>query len=253
MVSDSHDVCVWCKRPFDSNIFARPAAEAPVRKAPPAYINYVKGGALVAATIVAILSLAHIKTAPDAAIVQNASGTVATNASGVSATKPSDSSSSTSNVHVGSTGSTSGAESSSVQASNPYNGQPAASGNSGGSGMPGQDAAKLGEVQLSFDTKGEQETAFGKVLIINESNAPITDFRLTLRVNGVDNPLVPFEGNMNYPVPLSSKRIPPHGRLAVAVMTPGHYVVGGNSAKSVLLEASLEGTSTVLNDESAVR
>jgi len=98
--------------------------------------------------------------------------------------------------------------------------------------------AKLSAVNISTSNDNEgSENALGSVIVVNDSDVQLNDFQLTLVANNTPTPLVPFEGDINYPMPISSMQIPPHGRLQVHVGTPNRYSAANIGARSVQLVA----------------
>ena len=114
--------------------------------------------------------------------------------------------------------------------------------------------AHIGDARLSFENDGHgHEQCVGRVLIVNDGPYTITDFRLGLNVSVGDYALVPFEGSIDYPTAILSRRIGPGGSLEVPVMTTGVYssfsVYG---MKQVTLQASLDGPPGIVTDKKDV-
>ena len=87
--------------------------------------------------------------------------------------------------------------------------------------------------------------------MINDGPHAITDFRLTLEVNGATYALTPFEGSIENPQPLLDRRIEPGGQLDVPVMTGGYdaaFSVAG--LKRITLRATLNGPPGTVTDTS---
>jgi hypothetical protein len=249
MVSQTHDACDWCKRPFDVHFSGAAPAPQKAKKGPSKAAQIVKGTVLVGATILALFVLAHVRTAPDAAdIVTNhpvatlpvstkgehgrAPGTVAPETGSAYYVQRPDLASS---QMEGSTGS-------------------ASSGPARSSSGQAQGTARLASVKIDTQPDGHgNENAIGTVVIVNTGPYEITDFSLVLRVNGVPTTLTPFEGNVNYPMPISSRHIPPHGQLQVAVVSPSAYPAGSVAARSVLLTATFDKSAGQATDTAELR
>lgn len=244
MISSSADACDWCRRPFDTFFDARAGIKrvAPQKQGIPAV---VKVAGSVAAIVFAVFSLAHIKTAPDAAQIGNVGvaphGAVARSVStraNTSSPAPPPAQNITSAPAV------------SLPPTSPYS-----SGTMNTGIAPAMQsaqekpAAKLASVQIStqVDANGN-ETAVGTVVIVNESPYDISDFSLSLEVGGVPTTLIPFEGTANYPMPLQRNVVPAHGNLQVSVMSAHSYLTPPSSVRNVKLVARFHGTDQDASD-----
>ena len=115
-------------------------------------------------------------------------------------------------------------------------------------------SVRIGNAKISFENDGRGgETAVGRVLIINDGDYEITDFRLSLEAGGGSYALVPFEGNFAYPRPIIYRHIPPGGQLDVPVMTTGYYrsysVYG---VKFINVEASVDGPPGIVTSRGTI-
>lgn len=256
MVSNSMEVCDWCKRPFDTFIFAREQAKPAKKGLSKKQALQLRIGITAAAIVIALLSFAIQRRSAAPTTLPSEQVTVANLPKGNVSTKQA-----ASGVRVD-TQKASGLEaltgtkwSSSPFASGASNQSP--TGSTGSTEAAGKDQVHIKDLHLNFEPGASStETAFGKITIENLGDSAITDFRMVINVNGVLSPLVPFEGDVHYPMalPQSSKRIPPHGSMTVPVMTPGHYVATKNSMKTVMLEALPEGSDgSILRDQSPIR
>lgn len=244
MISQADDVCPWCKRPFEAFVFPTAPKKQTGRKKPSRQMLIGRGVAMVAVIAVAIWSLAQQRTTPDAArIVEASSGPQARAA----APAP---------MPQGSTVMNSGTQDKYQQPTyhpvftQNVTPQSAVSAQSSSSGVSDQTqtgpaVAKIAAINISTsnDQQGS-ETALGTVTIVNQSAYEITDFQLTLQVNNNPATLVPFDGDISYPMPLSSMRIPAHGRLQVQVGTPNRYPAANIGARRVELTAHFANGST---------
>ena len=236
MISDAEDVCPWCKRPFDLFVFPA-AAIKPAAKSPSPYLKIAKGAAAGLATVIAIWCLAQVRTAPDAArnneyVMQPNVVAPVTNTP-VSIGRPAPALGQNNNFQQPRY------EPTFIRDSNPQRtGMPAVTSTPQEAAPHPASAAKLGSVNIrtSNDNDGT-ETAMGSVLIINDSDQDLSDFQLSIVVNNAATTLVPFEGDINYPMPVTSMRIPPHGRLQVQVGTPNGYGAANIGSRSVQLIA----------------
>lgn len=250
MLSDSTDVCEWCKRSFSSHRdvlsvqMAKP--EPKKRKAPN---NFTKSVIAVAAIVVAVFALAHVKTTPDGARLTERTaiptphfppptvdGKVVPNYKANTTTQQTNASRGKSwtetNVSASASGTTSGATASSRAA---------------GQADP---AVHMSGVHISTTNDGNgHETAVGTLTIENPSSSQLTDFTILLSVNGTSVPLTPFTGNVTYPMPLESKTIPPHGSLQVSVTSSSPYAIGELAARSISISARFEGTGQTASDQ----
>lgn len=112
----------------------------------------------------------------------------------------------------------------------------------------------LEDARLSFENDGQgNEQALGRVLIVNDGDYTITDFRILLLIGADSWSLVPFEGSVSYPMPITSRRIEPGGQLDVPVMSGGFYksysVYGSHRIR---IEASVDGPPGTVSDEAPV-
>src|SRR5437868_9978046 len=67
MISDGEDVCPWCKKPFDVYFVGVAPAKAGPKKASIG-VKISKAATAAAAILIAVWSLAHVRTSPDGAI-----------------------------------------------------------------------------------------------------------------------------------------------------------------------------------------
>lgn len=113
---------------------------------------------------------------------------------------------------------------------------------------------RLGDARLSFENDGlGHEQALGRVLIVNDGDYAITDFRLILEAGAGSWSLIPFEGSTAYPTPILSRRIEPGGQLDVPVMTGGYYIsYSVYGPHKIRVEATVDGPPGVVSDEATV-
>ncbi len=237
MISSSSDACDWCRRPFHTFFDARAGLKKTVAKKQgvPASVKVV--GSLVA-IVLAVFSLAHIKTAPDAA--QIAAVGITPHGAIVKSMN------SLANL---STPPPPPAQTVAPISTTPYTASSAYSNGTMSTGVAPtvqttqeKPAAKLASVQISTQADGNgNETAVGTVVIVNESPYDISDFSLSLEVGGVPTTLIPFEGTANYPMPLQHSVIPAHGNLQVSVMSSHSYLTPASSVRNVKLVAHFHG------------
>jgi len=252
MVSETNDVCTWCRRPFNQYFDLRVVTNpTPVKKRwKPSKL--VQGSVLLALIILAIFSIASWKTGPDAAkIAQTASANAPKlNTSGASGSKlstapPNASSAPDSALSAGASGS-------GVQASNGTSVQ-----NSGSSAKPPvatEGLARLQSIHLNTQDDSEgNETAYGTLVIVNSSENEISDFTLTLKINKNVVQLIPYQGDISYPMSMTTKHIPPHGKLQVQVMSAAKYPNVPLASKSVLLQATFDGLNGLSADSAPVQ
>ena len=109
---------------------------------------------------------------------------------------------------------------------------------------------KLSDAKISFENDGHgHEQAIGKVLIQNNGDFTITDFRLSLTAGTGEWALIPFEGSIEFPRSILSRRIEPGGSLEVPVMTSGYYTsFSVYGTKQVSIEATTDGTPAKIFD-----
>jgi hypothetical protein len=107
---------------------------------------------------------------------------------------------------------------------------------------------------LSIENDGQgHEQAVGRVLIENTGDYPITDFRLSLEAGTGEWALIPYEGSLQYPTPIYSRRIEPGGTLDVPVMTGGYYTsYSAYGVKKINIEASVGGPPSTVFDSATV-
>lgn len=118
-----------------------------------------------------------------------------------------------------------------------------------------QGRAHIGNAHIGVENDGHgNEQATGRVLIVNDGPYAITDFRLGLKVLTTEYALVPFEGSLQYPTPILSRRIEPGGSLEVPVMTTGVYMSYSTyNSKEVTLQATIDGPPGTLTDAVSVQ
>lgn len=250
MVSDKEDVCPWCRRAFDTFYFPQNRS-ASHSKATAKQKQYFKGAIMVVVIVLALYSLANLKTAPDAAEVSSLPPLSPTAVRPPQATPP---------PAIRSGAPMPGASIPAPPSNNTYV-PPVVSTNaattSGAGSFPqiaAKNIAKLASVHISTESDNSgTETAVGTITIVNEGSKDITDFQLTLNVNGVRTPLTPFQGALNYPMAFSSRRIPPHGNLQVNVMTTTRYPSSEVGVRNVELEAHFDGDNQAVYDTVPLR
>jgi len=244
MISQSNEACDWCRRPFDAFFDAR----AGIKKAPQAKKGVptaVKAVASSVAIIVALYSLAQMKTAPDGAQISEMAPAMKTSkAAGLKQAADPTAELKAPEAQI----------TAPLAAQNPNASIPAPNSNEPGPAAENTPAvekpvAKLAAVHISTqkDASGN-EAAVGTVVIVNQSAYEISDFSLSLDVGGVPTPLTPFEGTVNYPMAMTRTRVPPHGDLQISVMSAHPYVSPDGSSRSVNLEAHFEGAGQSATD-----
>ncbi|HEY3779705.1 MAG TPA: hypothetical protein VGL56_01385 [Fimbriimonadaceae bacterium] len=247
MVSDSADVCEWCKRRYSSHfdVLTAIAAATPVKK----QHNFVKGSVATIAIVVAVFCLAHIKTSPDATSLVVPPAPKAATAMHILGTVP------PSNIPNGTARGPQSMSATSGMGMTQAVGQTAGSTSTTGTSQTQPQSVetptvRISSVHISTNNNGNgEETAVGTVTMVNTSSYPIVDFRLSMVVNGSNVILTPFAGNAAYPMALSSMSIPPHGSLQVSVTTPSPYMVGELASRSVLVEAHFQGQAQPATDK----
>lgn len=251
MVSHSNDTCEWCRRPFDQYFDLRVITNNVPAKKPRKKANkYVQGAGLLILSALALYSLAMWKTGPDAAKLANSAVNPTSVANPGAAnrgrTANVDVSGGSANLKTPTAGaaiSASQSTDSSQKKGSPVAGQPSS----------GEGQAKLLSVHLTTqDDEAGNESAYGTVVIANNSDHDVSDFSLTLHVNNSDVALVPYQGDISFPMALTSKHIPPHGQLAVQVMSSAKYP-NSPSPKTVLMQATLAGGSGTSSDTAEVQ
>ena len=235
MISDAEDVCPWCKKPFDVYFVGVAPAKAGPKKASIG-VKISKGAAAAVAILIAVWSLAHVRTAPDGA--SNNSVVTAPRAQGIASNGPSNVAATLRPLGQENNYQQPRYEPTFIRDSGPQRtGAPSLSNSQQNTPRPAA-TAKLASININTSNDHEgSETALGSVLIVNQSDMELSDFQLMLVVNNSPTPLVPFEGDINYPMPMTSMRIPPHGRLQVQVGTPSRYGAADIGARSVQLVA----------------
>lgn len=111
-------------------------------------------------------------------------------------------------------------------------------------------AVHLADASLATrDDENGQQWAIGSVVIVNDGPYAITDFRLTLRVNGSGYALTAFNGAIDNPQPLLVRTIAAGQRLEVPVMTSNGYPSGlATLAKTVTVRATIDGPPGTVTD-----
>jgi hypothetical protein len=245
MVSQSSDRCDWCRRPFDTHFDARTKAPKPVprkRKQP----LWLVGLVCVAAVAFAFNSLGHLQSAPYAAQVSEQTSTTPSK-SFVAAQNPVSGAVTANPVQPLSR------ETAAPPVPNmstpPLTGGPNSLSSAFQAPVEAKPVAKLASVHMSTQVDGSgNETAVGTIVVVNQSPYQISDFTLSLIVNGVPTLLMPFEGSVNYPMALNRKVVPAHGNVQVSVMSLHGYQSPLNSVRMVKLEAHFEGNSQTSSD-----
>ena len=93
----------------------------------------------------------------------------------------------------------------------------------------------------------------GRVLIENTGDYPILDFRLSLEAGTGEWALIPFEGSLQYPTSIYSRRIEPGGSMEVPVMTGGYYTsYSAYGVKKINIEATVDGSPSKVFDSATV-
>jgi hypothetical protein len=244
MVSSSSDSCDWCRRPFDDFFDARAGIPKAAQQKKPIPVP-IKIGASILAILVAVYSLAQMRTAPDAAQFTDAAPSTIT--SGVHLLPPATSSTLAPPEQKSSVAARAAAPinapSISTAGPNQLSSPPSTQ-------KPLEQAiAKLASVHITTQRDADgNETAVGTVVIANQSPFEIGDFSLSIIVNGAITQLMPFEGNVNYPMALSRTRVPAHGNLQVSVMSSHPYNSPEGSSRTVKLDAHFEGAQQAGSD-----
>ena len=117
-----------------------------------------------------------------------------------------------------------------------------------------QGKVKLSDARLSIENDGNgHEQVVGRVLIENTGDYPILDFRLSLEAGTGEWALIPFEGSLQYPTSIYSRRIEPGGSMEVPVMTGGYYTsYSAYGVKKINIEATVDGSPSKVFDSATV-